>query len=142
MIITFMALALSGCSTQNAQATTLAKAGLINLQQYQLKDMAVTLDGEWEFYWNQLLEPDQIRHEKLSAMVSFPSSWNRYQIDGEKVPGFGYATYRLRFLTAEDQILSLKIPKIRTAYILWVNGEEIAKAGAIGTGSEKMMLYK
>jgi len=139
MIITFMALALSGCSTQNAQATTLAKAGLINLQQYQLKDMAVTLDGEWEFYWNQLLEPDQIRHEKLSAMVSFPSSWNRYQIDGEKVPGFGYATYRLRFLSAEDQILSLKIPKIRTAYILWVNGEEIAKAGAIGTGSEKMI---
>ena len=42
MIITFMTLALSGCSTQNAQATTLAKAGLIDLQQYQQVNLVDT----------------------------------------------------------------------------------------------------
>jgi len=139
MIVIFITLYLSGCSTQYEQITTQAKAGQVDLQQYQLTDMIVSLDGEWEYYWNQLLEPEQISQGKVSAMVNFPSSWNRYQIDDEKVPGFGYATYRLRFFTKEDQILSLKIPKVRTAYKLWMNGNEVAKAGSIGKSSEAMV---
>lgn len=139
MIVIFMTLFVSGCTTQYSQSMTRAQSGLIDLEQYQLTDMIVPLDGEWEFYWNQLLEPSQISQGELSSMVVFPSSWNKYKLDGEKVPGFGYATYRLRFRTAESRILSLKIPKVRTAYTLWINGYKIAGAGLVGTSIDTMI---
>ena len=138
MVIMLMTLLLSGCSTQYSQFTARAQSGLLDLEQYHLTEDVISLDGEWEFYWNQLLEPGQINQGVLSSMVTFPSSWNKYQLEGEKVPGFGYATYRLRFLTTEDQILALKIPKVRTAYKLWINGEEIADAGVVGESIDTM----
>ena len=129
---------LCGCSTQYSQFPSRAQSGLLDLEQYQLTDRIVPLDGEWEFYWNQLLEPAKISQGELSAMVTFPSSWNKYQLDGEKVSGFGYATYRLRFQTTQEAILALKIPKVRTAYTLWMNGEEIADAGVVGVSNDTM----
>jgi hypothetical protein len=67
------------------------------------------------------LSPFFVDQGDLSGYVDFPSSWNRYNLNGENLPGVGYATYRLTFLSPEDGILGLKIPKVRTAYKLYVN---------------------
>ncbi len=38
----------------------------------------VTLDGKWEFYWNQLLEPNAFKNSNLKpdGIVDIPGAWN------------------------------------------------------------------
>ena len=130
---------LGGCSIQEATIEKKSENGRLDLTQFNIKNEIIPLDGDWAFYWNQLLEPANIDQGTLSAYVPFPSSWNKYQIDDEKIPGSGYATYRLKFTAADNQILALKIPKVRTAYKLFINGEPITTVGTIGTTRETMV---
>lgn len=138
-LISIMLFFLGGCSVQEATIEKKAENGHLDLTQYDLNNQIIALDGDWAFYWNQLLEPASIDQGTLSAYVPFPSSWNKYQIDDEKIPGSGYATYRLKFTAADNQILALKIPKVRTAYKLFINGEPITTVGTIGTTRETMV---
>ncbi len=138
-ILIVMLLALGGCAAAPTQTTNKAEQGRLDLSAVNLQNEVIPLNGDWAFYWDQLLSPDEIDQGLLSGYVPFPSSWNKYQIDGEKIPGSGYATYRLTFTTTEKQILALKILKVRTAYKLWVNGELITTTGTVGTTRETMV---
>lgn len=138
-IIIIMLFLLGGCSSQPTEIEKKAEHGLLDLTQFNLKNEIIPLDGEWAFYWNQLLEPDSLDQGSLSGYVPFPSSWNKYEIDDQKIPGSGYATYQLTFVASDNEILALKLPKVRTAYKLWVNGELIAIAGTLGTTREAMV---
>ncbi|TYC84175.1 diguanylate cyclase [Acetobacterium wieringae] len=138
-LILIMLFFLGGCSIQEATIEKKSENGRLDLTQFNIKNEIIPLDGDWAFYWNQLLEPANIDQGTLSAYVPFPSSWNKYQIDDEKIPGSGYATYRLKFTAADNQILALKIPKVRTAYKLFINGEPITTVGTIGTTRETMV---
>ena len=106
--------------------------GLLDLSQLNLKNEEIPLDGQWEFYWNQLLEPEEVDQGKMSSYVNFPSSWTKYSTDEAVISGNGYATYRLTFVASENEILALKIPKVRTAYLLWVNGNLVTSTGKVG----------
>jgi diguanylate cyclase (GGDEF)-like protein len=129
---------LGGCSKPISETHPVAQNGRVDLSQVNLENEATDLDGEWEFYWNQLLDPSEVDQGTLSGYENFPSSWNKYVINQQNVPGSGYATYRLTFNTSQDQILALKIPKVRTAYQLWVNGILTASAGVVGTSETSM----
>src|SRR3989442_1024065 len=49
------------------------------------------LQGEWEFYWKQLLEPsDFLNVSRQPSYMAVPSSWSSGKIR------HGYCTYRLR----------------------------------------------
>ncbi len=93
------------------------------------------LETQWEFYWKELLEPKDFAAgvPELSGYVQVPGAWNGYQINEENLPGSGYGTYRLTVLMDPDRITAFKIPRILTAYRMWVNGEEVATAGTVGT---------
>lgn len=137
--IILMLFLLGGCSTQGETIHEKAANGLLDLSQTNLQNEITPLDGEWTFYWNQLLEPTIVEQGEISGYVNFPSSWTKYEINGEAIPGSGYATYRLTFIATENEILALKIPKVRTAYKLWVNGDLIATAGTVGTTRDTMV---
>ena len=71
-------------------------------RQVHKRDGPVSLSGEWEFYWEQLLTPQDFRGERRPAatrLANLPELWNSYQIPGEndtqRLTGDGYATYRL-----------------------------------------------
>ena len=128
-----------GCANQSSEPHQAAQNGLLDLSQTNLENEITPLDGEWTFYWDQLLEPTEVEQGNISGYVNFPSSWNKYQISNEAIPGAGYATYRLTFIASENKILALKIPKVRTAYKLWVNGDLIATAGTVGTTRDTMV---
>lgn len=128
-----------GCAMQGSEPQQAAQNGLLDLSQNTIANEVIPLDGEWAFYWNQLLEPTTINQGKISDYVNFPSSWNKYEINRESIPGAGYATYRLTFIASENEILALKIPKVRTAYQLWVNGKLIARAGTVGVTRDTMV---
>lgn len=126
-----------GCSDQRSETKPKAESGVIDLTQMQLENDVVSLDGQWEFFWNQHLSPSRAETGALTEYIQIPSSWNKY-MGNEKHSGYGFATYRLQFITMENIRLALKVPRICTAYELWVNGELIATAGKVGKTRETM----
>ncbi len=125
---------LGGCSAGVSEQSPRAVEGVLDLTEWQPDTGVVKLDGQWSFYWDQLLDPQELSdHKPTSAYIDLPGSWNGYRINGSKLPGDGYATYRLIIKTDTNDRWGLKIPRIFTAYNLRVNNELIAAAGTIGT---------
>ena len=109
----------------------------------------VSLDGEWEFYWEEFLDPTNVvgaeyiqpLHEKINY-ISVPNSWNGHNVssDGDIpkiIDGDGHATYRIRFLTKQTSDLSIQLPTMGTAYKLFINGKLITTVGQIGITPEE-----
>lgn len=132
VILLIVILVIGGCSDQLSNSHPKALKGTVDFTQVDFKNGSVQLDGEWEFYWNVLLEPDEIAPELKTGYIAIPGTWNKYATDQGTISGVGYATYRLTILTDQDDRLALKIPRVLTAYKLWVNGELTAAAGTVG----------
>ncbi len=67
-----------------------------------------------------------------------PAAWNGHELNGMKLPGIGYATYRLTVLL-KDSIageLALKFFDMGTAYAVFVNGKKILSVGQVGLTPE------
>ena len=128
-----------GCSSQVSCKSPKAAEGILDLTQRQLDEKVIRLDGQWEFYWNQLLTSQKLKETGVlnAKWIDIPSSWNRYKINDKQLSGDGYATYRLLIKTKEVEKLGIKIPRIFTAYKIWVNDELVATAGKVGKSRER-----
>jgi hypothetical protein len=77
-----------------------AVGGVLNLSGWDfVTDGPVNLSGEWEFYWQQHLEPHDFARSNpppRTGFIRLPGYWNGYDVDGKTLSGDGYATYRLR----------------------------------------------
>ena len=112
-------------------APPVAENGVIDLSGWvPSKDGVIRLQGEWEFYWQALIDPEEF----AAGLVPVGS---RHL---EKVPGkwsqakHGFATYRLRILNADAfGPLALYIPYEQSAYRLWIDGRLMAQNGEVGT---------
>jgi diguanylate cyclase (GGDEF)-like protein len=140
IVLVFILPLLGGCSSKISFNQPRAKEGVLDLSQCRLDQKVVNLDGQWEFYWKQLLEPEDLNTTSIdnNGYIETPSSWNHHYINGEELPGEGYATYRLKLITGEQDRLAIKIPRIFTAYKLWVNEELIASSGTVGQNRDTM----
>ncbi|MGI6150521.1 MAG: diguanylate cyclase [Christensenellales bacterium] len=127
-----------GCSSQIVNIKPKAESGVLDLTQVRLENDTVALDGEWEFYWYQILSPGETDAGTLTGYIQIPSSWNKIP-EIENQSGYGYATFRIQFKIEERARLALKIPRLFTAYELWVNGELAATAGKVGKTRESMV---
>lgn len=132
IMIVIIIIALVGCTDQVSDAYTPAQMGVMDLSESGSANDIVHLDGDWELYWNQLIDPDEIEKGEITGYIHVPGSWNKHLQDISEKPGKGYATYRLTFVMGEDAKLALRIPRLHTSYKLWVNGELAAKAGEVG----------
>lgn len=137
IIIIFLSIILVSCSDRRHEVKTIAESGIIDLSQVNLENNVVRLDGQWEFFWNHLLSPGETDIKSSTEYIQIPSSWNKY-MGNEEQSGYGYATYRLQFITKENIKLALKVPRMFTAYKLWVNGELIASSGKVSVFRETM----
>jgi signal transduction histidine kinase len=117
-----------------AEPSQKARDGKLDLREQPLQDLGtLELSGEWEFYWNQLVEPGLVQHSSQKVVV--PNTWSNYLYDGGKLPQEGYATYRMTILLNEGDIgkvVSFYIPGIATSYNLWVNDRFIKSNGTVG----------
>ena len=123
-----------------------ARRGVIDLSGAGLESSRpVKLDGEWEFYWDQLPEPADFANNRpqLTGFMRVPRSWNGYPVGGSGLNGHGCATYRLRIkIKHPDVIYGLKILPMGTAYALWIDGELRASNGRVGrTAGETSARY-
>ncbi|MBM7567695.1 signal transduction histidine kinase [Paenibacillus sacheonensis] len=117
-----------------------SKEGILDLTQVHVSENPLKLTGEWAFYWQELLSPEDIRirsatDEIHERWISIPSSWLGYRLDGRLLNGTGFATFRLVIQLGEqdrNERLALRLPTIFHAYKLWANGELLAEVGVVG----------
>ena len=92
----------------------------------------ISLEGQWEFYWNKLLMPEAFHPENSLNMDSFmkvPGVWS--ENTGTNYTRQGFATYKLSLnypSTLKDP--ALRVQNVANAYILFVNGQQMAKVGS------------
>jgi hypothetical protein len=92
----------------------------------------IRLDGEWEFYWNQLLTPEDFADNAPvpDGYMQVPSLWNGKNVQGENLPAFGCATYRLVLENVPFQgVLGLKKTNVRFSSRVYVNGQVLLDDG-------------
>ena len=114
-----------------------AKDGVLDLSQWDLNSAGrMTLSGEWDFHWGEFLTGQDYEDNSHSQSIyaDVPQIWNRYQLNGQNLPGFGYATYHLKVKVPDTKtILGLRISSMSTAYQFYINDRLLAQNGKIST---------
>lgn len=98
------------------------------------QDQIIKLDGEWEFYWDRLLTPADFRADAsqlpVATTMEVPSTWNGKLVDGNPLPAYGSATYRMTLTNLpHDGIYALKKSNIRFSSKIYVNGQKLFEDG-------------
>ena len=122
---------LVSCTQSNDSQVPKASKGVLDLSSWDFnKDGIISLSGYWEFYWEQLIEPETLAEsssDTASIYVQVPSTWSNYIIGEENLANEGFATFRLLIKTDYyDKELGLEIPRISSAYKLWINNNLIS----------------
>jgi signal transduction histidine kinase len=88
------------------------------------------VNGQWEFYWDQLLSPDNLKPDASGELLYVPSSWSY----GGKYSNLGKGTYRVKIRLPEGDKtdLSFYFPPVRCAAKVWVNGILKDSIGMVG----------
>lgn len=115
----------------------IAENGELDLRSWDFnKNGPVALAGEWEFYWQRLISPQEFESDDTpSPKYSYaPSIWNIADKGNPQLDRHGYATYRLHVTISDtEKLYALKTDELFTAYRIWINGKEIFSSGTVGT---------
>ena len=121
----------------------LAKKGVLDLRHWNFPDKeVVSLEGEWMFYWQSLLQPELFAHGKVpvAGQSEFvPSYWTSYtNEEGKQYPSTGFATYHLRILLPQGfkDTLGFSLPVFDTAFDFYLNGSREGGNGKVGKSGE------
>jgi signal transduction histidine kinase/CheY-like chemotaxis protein len=127
-------LILAWTSLGNITLAQEATRGVVDLRKTDLYRSSTPLDGEWEFYWQQLLTPAELDSISKKDYYYFPKAWNKaHSESGKKLSPKGFATYRLTVLLPPESSPSLYIKHFYSAYSLFCNGKLISKNGQVAT---------
>ena len=110
------------------------------------KDGTVDLVGEWEFYWNELIEnPEEQKaffknyDPSKIQYIPVPSEWQNIEVNGRKLPVDGYAMYRLKVLFKKGEApISFYLTDYSFAYKLYINRILSYSVGKVGKSIEEM----
>lgn len=125
--------------------------GRLDLSRWSFRrDGVVPLNGEWEFYWEELLTPHDFPRSKGSPpadTIQVPGAWPSavaQRSDTTTVIGkHGYGTYRLvvQLPAAEGPEqgvpLAIFIPYVNTSYRMWVDGRLVAENGRVASSPDR-----
>jgi len=108
--------------------------GKANVSEWQNNESKlVSLKGNWEFYWNNFVTEADIQNgAQPDLLVKAPDVWNNYEIDGKKLPGFGYASYKISITGIEvGREISFYIPTMSTAYEMYIDDNLVSSCGEV-----------
>ncbi len=113
----------------------------------------ISLAGQWQFYWGQLLSPADFATPSGVApnggTIAVPSSWAGQVLspdvnDGQPLPIFGVATYRTQVVIPPDKVgsyMMLMLEGVGSTYRVWVNGELVGGLGTVSAGAHPADSY-
>jgi signal transduction histidine kinase len=110
-----------------------AAGGVLDLRNGDFSRDFFALDGEWEFYFGELVAPQDFAalDGLANAYISLPGGWK-----AQGYPVEGFATYRLRVL-ANESALMLFVPEIMSAGVLFINDARVFEAGLVARSPEE-----
>jgi hypothetical protein len=115
--------------------------GELDLRNWNSEEHPVlSLDGEWEFYWKELLLSNELQKKRRKTFAQLAKPWNEQKIDGKTFTKNGYATYALTiFLPANMKSVSFAVPAVFNSYSFWVNDKLMCTSGRVGKSREEMI---
>lgn len=131
---------LTGLNLFSSNNDPVAQKGILDLR--GIKDpehFIVRLNGEWEFYWKEMLHPHDF--SPGSARKPFygkvPSYWSGYNING--IEKKGYATYRLKVMLppGHRNALGIDLPVFDSSFDIYINGKYTGGNGLPGKTREE-----
>ncbi len=107
-----------------------AEEGVLDLKGWNTTDIPfISLKGEWEFFWNQLLSPEDIP-QNITVCTEVPGIWSESSI--------GYATYRLHVLSDPlEGSFALRNQSAGTAMNIFVDGKQVVTIGHVSYDPDK-----
>ena len=114
-----------------------AEKGVLDLRGWDFeKDGNIALNGEWRFYWKELVNPNDtiVKFPAKETFILVPGLWRNVELEGELYSSQGYATYSLEILLdSTNQWLKLHTKDaIATSSMIYANGEEVGSNGVVG----------
>lgn len=110
------------------------KKGVLDLRNSTYPEI-IQLDGEWEFYYHELIDNETLIQNKNKKYAPFPALWTALKDDnGEQLSPFGFATYRLQILVNAKKapLLALEFQDVYSAFEVTINGQPFAQNGKVG----------
>jgi len=134
LIYVFGLLFLTHTSLFSREETPLAIGGVLDLRDYNFKtEGPLSLEGEFEFYWNQMLNPAVENDSGVVSFIQVPGSWYHLRNELPEIERFGFATYRLHILLPEGvDKLSFEVKNVFAASGFFLNGKAIDYLGFPG----------
>lgn len=120
--------------------TAVAQTATIDLRDKDWgQALAFELDGQWDTYWLQLLQPQQLASGDFDARrYPVPDVWGHKAHTENPPPALGYMTYHVRLLVPEHlSDFYLYLPDMPSAYKAWANGKVIAQNGEVGQNRQQ-----
>jgi signal transduction histidine kinase len=119
-----------------------AVKGVIDLSQIQDRDhFILKLNGEWEFYWNRMLHPNDFKTGRIQPTYygNVPSYWTDYPSENVKTKKEGYATYRLKVILPPGfrKALGFDLPVFDSSYDMYIGDRLFADNGMPGKSEEE-----
>lgn len=121
-----------------------SKQGTLDLVTFDFtKNNYIRLNGEWEFYWNRLISPEQFTDNTIKPVYPIqPTFWEDIKFENSNLPSDGCATYRLNIKLPENHPpLGLRLYELHTAYKLYINGNLIHSVGKVGDSKKDALPF-
>lgn len=112
--------------------------GQLDLRGWDFSDgKSITLEGEWNFYPDQLLREVSDTSDQTSPLIHVPGDWSDALNPDDSSP-YGYGSYQMRILVDpnQDVAFSMRIPSVRSASKLYANGLLVGHSGEVGESEE------
>jgi hypothetical protein len=119
-----------------------AVKGVLDLRELKNSDhFIIKLNGEWEFYWKKMLQPQDFLTAgyKPDYYGKVPSYWTDYRSEFLKTEKYGFATYRLTILLPKgfNKPLGIDLPVFDSSYNLFIDGKHIGSNGTPGKSADE-----
>lgn len=118
-----------------------ARQGVLDLRTVDFSKQTSLLEGEWAFFWKQLLNPSQTQTASADY-IRYPELWRDLKLNGRPLSSVGYATYSLTVLLPHNRPrLALEVPDAYCSYYLYVGDSLMAKNGKPATTKEEAIPF-
>ncbi|MCG6153387.1 sensor histidine kinase [Leptospira bandrabouensis] len=102
------------------------------------KQTSIKLDGEWDFYYEKLLDSDDFKYPTTilsKELMTLPGFWNEKKLIGKVYSPQTYGTFRLHLTLPKKPTnfqWSFYIPHAFTTYRMYLDGYLISENGIVG----------
>ncbi len=131
-------LSLGACTHDDYFGTNpVIRNGAIDLTTYSFNDLrAFTLDGDWLFWPDRLLSPEEVRREIArghDTTTRVPGMWSRTGIAGSAASLMKAGTIALTMnLPPDRRDWAIRLPNADTACEIFIDGRKVASVGTVG----------